>query len=112
MGARASTQGALYAIPHKGEWFPALILTQARFAANVEGMIYEAGDVDLAGVDAFEGDQYTRQPIAVDGWDGYGDTVADAYVWTADLPAGAEIIAGGNFAQWLGETGRKVYSGE
>ncbi len=111
LGAPASTQGALYAIPYGDEWFPALIPTQARYASNVEGMIYEAGEVDLAAIDAFEGDDYTRGPVEVDGWDGYGETEADAYLWTAALPDGAEPIASGNFAQWLEQTGRKPYSG-
>ena len=111
MGAPATTTGALYAIPAASGWFPALILTQARYSTVVHGMIHEAGDVDLAAVDAFEGADYTRQPVPVDGWDGYGDTRADAYVWTAGLPPGAEPIAGGNFAEWLRATGRPVYAG-
>ena len=101
MGAPATTQGALYAIPHGDEWFPALILTQARYSTIVHGMIHEASHVDMGPVDEFEGASYTRQPVSVDGWDGYGETEADAYVWTDDLPQGAELIASGNFAQWL-----------
>jgi Gamma-glutamyl cyclotransferase, AIG2-like len=111
MGASATTQGALYAIPYGDEWFPALILTQARYSTIVHGMIHEASHVDLGPVDEFEGDSYTRQAIPVDGWDGYGDTQADAYIWTEDLPEGAELIASGNFAEWLEATGRKAYSG-
>lgn len=111
MGASATTQGALYAIPYGDEWFPALILTQARYSTIVHGMIHEASHVDMGSVDEFEGDRYTRQAIPVDGWDGYGDTQADAYIWTDELPAGAELIASGNFAEWLEATGRKVYSG-
>ena len=111
MGAPATTTGALYAIPAASGWHPALIPTQARYSTVVHGMIHEAGDVDLAAVDAFEGPDYTRQPVPVDGWDGYGETRADAYVWTAELPPGAEPIAGGNFAEWLKQTGQPVYSG-
>lgn len=116
LGAPATTQGALYAIPaSEGQsetgWYPALIPTQARFATIVHGTIHDAGDVDLAAIDAFEGADYARTPVAVDGWDGYGETEADAYVWVADLPAGAEPIASGNFADWLNETGRKPWSG-
>ena len=111
MGAPATTQGALFAIPHGDEWFPALILTQARYSTIVHGMIHEAGHVDMGPVDEFEGDSYTRQPIPVDGWDGYGDTTADAYIWTDDLPDGAELIASGNFAEWLEAKGYKAYSG-
>lgn len=111
MGAPATTQGALYAIPHGDEWFPALILTQARYSTIVHGMIHEASHVDMGPVDEFEGKSYTRQPILVDGWDGYGDTKADAYIWTDDLPEGAEPIPDGNFAWWLEANGRKAYSG-
>jgi len=111
MGAPATAQGALYAIPYEGEWFPALILTQARYSTVIHGAIHEASHVDIAKVDAFEGDSYTRQKIPVDGWDGYGDTQADTYIWTDDLPEGAELIARGNFNEWLQETGRKSYSG-
>ena len=111
MGSPASTQGALYAVPDPQGWYPALVLTQARFASNVAGTIYDAGAVDLAAIDAFEGPQYSRQSIPVDGWDGYGETLADAYVWNGDLPEGAVPIAGGNFAEWLAETGCKAFSG-
>ncbi|MEO1219839.1 MAG: gamma-glutamylcyclotransferase family protein [Pseudomonadota bacterium] len=111
MGAPATTQGALYAIPHEGEWFPALIQTQARYSTIIHGAIHEASYVDIAKVDAFEGESYTRASIPVDGWDGYGETMADAYIWTDDLPEGVQVIASGNFAQWLHETGRTAYSG-
>ena len=111
LGAPATVQGALYAIPTDCGWHPALIPTQARFATIVHGSIHEASEVDIAAVDAFEGADYARQAISVDGWDGYGDTQADAYIWTAQLPEGAEPIASGNFAEWLKETGRPVYSG-
>lgn len=111
LGSPATTQGALYGIPADGGWYPGLIPTQARFATHVHGMIHEASAVDIAAVDAFEGADYTRMPISVDGWDGYGDTIADAYIWTAELPDGAQPIPGGNFAEWLKETGRTPYSG-
>lgn len=111
MGAPATTQGALYAIPHGDEWFPALILTQARYSTIVHGMIHEASHVDMGPVDEFQGASYTRKPIPVDGWDGYGDTTADAYIWTDDLPEGAVPITDGNFAWWLAVNGRKACSG-
>ena len=112
LGAEATTQGALYAIPHEGGWFPALIPTQARYATNVVGTIHEAGSIDIAAVDAFEGPSYTRQALEVDGWDGFGETEAEAYVWTDDLPEGAEPIPHGDFVLWLKETGRSAYSGD
>ena len=111
LGAPATTTGALYAIPDPAGWYPALILTQARFATSVHGTLHEASAVDIAAIDAFEGEDYARQSVAVDGWDGYGETRADAYVWTADLPDGAEPIPGGSFAEWLEQTGRRAYAG-
>ena len=111
LGAPATTTGALYAIPDRQGWYPALILTQARHATSVVGTLHAAGAVDLAAIDAFEGADYARQPVPVDGWDGYGETVAQAYVWTGALPEGAEAIAHGDFVRWLAETGRSAYSG-
>lgn len=111
MGAPATALGALYAIPHDDEWFPALVLTQARHSTVIHGAIHEASHVDMGPVDAFEGESYTRTSIPVDGWDGYGETQAHAYIWTDDLPERAELIASGNFSEWLQQTGRKPYSG-
>ncbi|MDJ0979531.1 MAG: gamma-glutamylcyclotransferase family protein [Erythrobacter sp.] len=112
LGLPATTTGALYAIPAGDQWYPALILTQARFSTIVHGTIHEAGSVDLAAIDAFEGADYTRQPIEVDGWDGYGDTLAQAYVWTAGLPENAVPIPHGDFVRWLEETGNTPLSQE
>ncbi|MEO0907012.1 MAG: gamma-glutamylcyclotransferase family protein [Pseudomonadota bacterium] len=111
LGAEATTQGALYAIPHKGGWRAALFPTQARFAANVVGTLHEAGEVDLAAIDAFANGAFAtgafvRQLVEVDGWSGAGD-MADTYIWSGDLPDGAEPIAHGDFARWLEETGRR-----
>lgn len=112
LGAPATTTGALYAMPDARGWYPALVLTQARFSTVIHGTLHEAGSVDLAAIDDFEGPEYTRQPVTVDGWDGYGDTQAHAYVWTADLPPGAEPIAHGDFVRWLEETGRMAFGQE
>ena len=112
LGAPATTQGALFAIPSEQGWYPALVPTQARFATHVHGTIYDAGGVDIDAIDAFEGADYARQAVPVDGWDGYANTQAQAYVWTGDLPEGAVPIAGGDFARWLSATGNTAYSGE
>ena len=109
LGAEATTQGALYAIPLKEGWRAALCPTQARFAANVVGTLHEAGEVDLAAIDAFATGAFVRQPVEVDGWSGAGD-MADTYVWTGDLPKGAEPIGHGDFARWLEDTGHSVYA--
>ncbi|AOL22193.1 putative conserved protein YtfP, gamma-glutamylcyclotransferase (GGCT)/AIG2-like family [Erythrobacter litoralis] len=111
MGSQASVQGALFAIPDAGGWYPALVLTRAGHAVNVVGSLHEAGDVDLAVIDAFEGPQYERMAVPVDGWEA-GGSEAFAYVWTGDLPDGAEPIPHGDFAAWLAETGRPVFAGQ
>ena len=107
LGARATTLGVLYAIPSGDTWYPALIPTQARYAVPVHGTIHEASAVDLAAIDAFEGGDYARQELAIDGWDGYGDTIAEVYVWISDLPTAAVPIPHGDFVQWLEETGNR-----
>jgi len=110
LGAPATVDGALFAIPDAGGWYPALVLTQARFATAIHGTLHDAGDVDIAAIDAFEGDGYARQTVEVDGWDGFGDTRAQAYIWTGELPDRAEPIAHGDFVRWLEETGRPAFS--
>ena len=110
LGAPATTMGMMYANPYLGSWYPALIPTQARYATVVHGTIHEAGAVDLKAIDEFEGEDYTRQALDIDGWDGFGETQAQGYVWTADIPADAELIAGGDFVEWLAQTGRKAFS--
>lgn len=109
LGAPATTPGALFAIPDPQGWYPALVLTQARFATHVTGTLHDADAVDLAAVDAFEGADYARQEIVVDGWEGGGST-GQAYVWTGKLPDNAERIAHGDFVRWLAETGRRAFA--
>ncbi len=112
LGAPATTHGALYAIPTPQGWYPALIPTQMRYGTIVHGTIHDASAVDMAAVDAFEGEDYLRQAIPVDGWSGYGDTEAQAYIWQGDLPDGAEPIPQGDFVEWLEVTGNAPYAGE
>ncbi len=111
-GFPATTTGALFAIPASDGWFPALIRAQGQITAIIHGAIHEASAVDIAAVDAFEGAEYTRMAIPVDGRQARGVAAAHAYVWTAPLPDSAEPIAHGNFAQWLEDTERKAWSGD
>jgi gamma-glutamylcyclotransferase (GGCT)/AIG2-like uncharacterized protein YtfP len=111
LGAEASVNGALFAIPDPGGWYPALVLTRAGHATNVVGTLHEAGEVDLAVLDAFEGPQYERMAVPVDGWEA-GGSEAQAYIWTGELPEGAEAIHHGDFVRWLAETGRLAFAGE
>ena len=110
LGSPATTTGALFAIPAGPHCFPALTPTHALYSSIVHGTIHEAGSVDFAAIDAFEGADYTRMAIDVDGWDGFGDTRAEAYIWTADLPTSALPIPHGDFVQWLEETGNTPLS--
>ncbi len=110
-GCPATTRGALYGIPASDGWFPALIRAQGQTTAIIHGAIHEASAVDIAAVDAFEGSEYTRMAIPVEGGQARGVATAHAYIWTASLPEGAEPIAHGNFAQWLKESGRDPWSG-
>jgi len=112
LGSPVTTDGVLYAIPDPRGWYPALLLTQARFSYAVHGMIHDASAIDMAAVDAFEGSNYARQSVPVDGWSGYSDTEAEAYVWTAELPQGAVMIPEGDFAAWLVSTGHTAYAGD
>ncbi len=111
IGAPATVEGALFAIRDPRGWYPALVLTQARYATAVHGTLHEASGVDIAAIDAFEGPDYARKAVAVDGWDGFGETQAQAYLWTGDLPEDAEPIPHGDFVRWLEETGHPAFAG-
>lgn len=102
-GRAARTYGALFAIPDPQGWYPALL------PGNdvVHGLLHDAGRVDLAAVDAFEGAEYRRGSVMVEV---AGQTVAaQAYLWQGVLPGGAQQIAHGDFARWLAETGRAPF---
>ena len=109
-GTPATTAGALYAIPSGSVWYPALTLAPQGNTTSVQGTLHEAGEVDIAAVDEFEGPDYTRKLVSIDGWQGLGDRLAEAYVWTADLPEDAVPIPHGDFVRWLKETGHKPLS--
>ncbi|WP_285712543.1 gamma-glutamylcyclotransferase family protein [Erythrobacter oryzae] len=99
-GRTATASGALFAIPDPQGWYPALVPGEG----TVIGAVRDASRIDMAAVDAFEGADYARRPISVLC---AGETImAEAYLWTAPLPARAPRIAHGDFARWLAETGR------
>ena len=112
----ARTSGALFAIPDPAGWFPALVAGDS----EVSGVLYRAGagfDAELlARMDAYEdfdpadpaGSLYPREGIVVRTEDG-AKVPAAAYLWNRALPEGAECVIGGNFAQWLAETGNPVF---
>ena len=102
-GFPARVRGLLYAIPSGSKWYPALLPVPTRDAVPVHGAVHEAGAVDLAAIDAFEGPDYARRALTIKGPD--GAMTAELYVWISPLPAGAGRIAHGDFARWLKETG-------
>jgi len=103
-GREATTTGAIFAIPDPAGWYPALVAGEG----TVIGALRECGAVDMAAVDAFEGPDYARRAVAVAL--GQETVTADAYLWTAPLPAGHVRIEHGDFARWLAETGRRPIS--
>ena len=108
-GRPATTRGALYALPDPLGWYPALIPGEGSGAGVILGRVHEAGGIDLDALDAFEGADYARRPVPVE-VDGASHW-AEAYVWAAPLPPGAQPIVQGDFRRWLGETGRAAYCG-
>ncbi|MEM6585823.1 MAG: gamma-glutamylcyclotransferase family protein [Pseudomonadota bacterium] len=107
-GLLATIQGRLYAIPSGSKWYPALLPMTTSDAVEVRGAVHEANAVDLAAVDAFEGPDYERRALTVQGPG--GETRAELYVWISDLPPSAVPIAHGDFARWLKETGNAPLS--
>lgn len=105
-GRAAICAGALYAIPDPQGWYPALIAGPG----IVQGMVYPASAaLDLAQLDAYEGADYRRQTMMVRA--GAAMIEAQAYVWAAPLPAGAQPIADGDFWGWLARKGFAAYGG-
>lgn len=97
-GRPAIAQGDLFAVVNPADAHPAMVPGEG----EVKGVLHEAGTVDLAGLDVFEGADYCRQQVSVSC---AGETVAaDAYVWVGST-AGLEPIADGDFARWLAESG-------
>ena len=115
----ATARGRLYAIADRRGWYPALMPG----SDEVFGVVYEAlpsfGDSDLARIDAYEGydpqqlaaSLYRRAAINLDmiGIDAarreQAPSAAMAYLYNRTLPADAPVIPGGNFEQWLRQTG-------
>lgn len=97
-GRPATTRGDLFAVADPEGAHPAMVPGDG----VVKGMLHEAGTVDLAGLDAFEGTDYARQTITatVSG----EDVAAEAYVWVAPV-AGLAPIPDGDFARWLAASG-------
>ncbi|HTM95473.1 MAG TPA: gamma-glutamylcyclotransferase family protein [Croceibacterium sp.] len=101
-GVPATARGRLYAVRNEAGAYPAMVAGEG----EVRGMLHEAGSVDLAALDVFEGTEYRRAEIEVD-----GGQVAQAYLWAGSTD-GLEPITHGEFALWLRENGLSAYSAE
>lgn len=113
-GTPASTAGDLYAVPDPLGWYPALV--QGR--GQVRGTLHEAGSIDLAALDRFEGVDphdpmaggYRREEVMVMA-DGGRRTLAHAYLWNRGITKELLPIAEGDFAAWLAGTGYRPFTG-
>jgi gamma-glutamylcyclotransferase (GGCT)/AIG2-like uncharacterized protein YtfP len=99
-GMPATARGNLYAVRNEAGAYPAMVSGDG----EVHGMLHEAGSVDLAALDVFEGEEYVRADITVD-----GGQVAQAYLWAGSID-GLELIEKGSFGGWLRESGLTAYS--
>ena len=99
-GVPATARGKLYAVRSDRGAYPAMVAGDG----EVHGMLHEAGDVDVAALDIFEGEEYRRVQIEV-----LGGQQPQAYLWAGDVE-GLEPIPHGNFARWLREKGLAAYS--
>jgi gamma-glutamylcyclotransferase (GGCT)/AIG2-like uncharacterized protein YtfP len=113
----AVATGRLFAIATRQGWYPALLADPA--GAAVHGIAYEAlpgfTDEDLALLDRYEAydrdrlaaSEYWREPIPVAC--GGCEHLAEAYVYRAALPRGAQPVPHGDFRRFLAETGAAAY---
>jgi len=104
----AQCRGRLLAIRDRHGWYPALIAAPGR----VSGTLYRAAAPLPAGLlrrlDRYEGDDYRRTGMTVHAA-GCGAVRAIVYRYARSRPAGAHAIVRGDFADWLGGTGRQAY---
>lgn len=114
-GLAATVGGRLFALPDPAGWYPAL-LPDPR-GPPVHGMVYrtmpEFAAADLAAIDAWEDcrpdgrGEYRREALPVTSA-GLG-LLAQAYLYNAPLPSGAEPIPGGDFGAFLAQRGLAAF---
>jgi len=112
-GLPAWVAGQLFAIPDPDGWYPALVPGEG----TVRGMVHDLApgfDAELlADLDAYEGlhedgsGEYRRQMIAVA--TAAGEVSAAAYVYNAELPAGARLLPEGDFSEFLARSGLPAF---
>jgi gamma-glutamylcyclotransferase (GGCT)/AIG2-like uncharacterized protein YtfP len=99
-GQAATAQGHLYAVRNEAGAYPAMVAGDG----TVHGMLHEAGSVDLDALDVFEGEEYVRADITID-----GGRTAQAYLWAGPVE-GLEPIEQGSFGGWLRANGLNAYA--
>jgi len=121
-GRPAVARGTLYAVQIPRGWYPVLLACDGASTGEagqpVRGMVHEAGSVDIAALDRFEGfdpadaraGEYRRAPISVTP-DGDPPLMAQAYLYNHAPAPAFERIPHGDFARWLRETGRQPFAG-
>lgn len=106
-GIAAVATGHLFAVQDPQGWYPAFVPDAE--GSFVCGQLFDADNLDMAGLDAFEdeGEAYDRRSVAVKPKDGRW-TTAQTYCWRGDT-RGLDPISHGSFARWLEQTGRQVF---
>ena len=111
-GQPATVPGRLYAIPDPRGAYPVMLPG----AGIVHGRLHEAGSVDLAGLDAFEGvdphdplaGEYRRVAVMARLADGR-EVAAQAYLWNREVTAALVPLPAGDFARWLAGSGHAPF---
>lgn len=110
----AAVRGTLYAIPDALGWFPALVAGDGAAHGKCYAARSTFTSADLARMDGYEdfdpanpaASLYVRQKLELS-----GGGVAQVYIWNRPIPAGAELIAGGDFRHWLASRGMPQFRG-
>ena len=119
-GRPATVSGKLFAAPDPRGHFPMMIAADA--GEQVHGMVLTPGPrfgtAELAEFDAFEGfkpgnpdgSDYLRRTLVATLSDGSA-VDADAYRWNRAVGGGSILIAHGDFARYLAESGARPLPG-
>ena len=111
-GQAATVRGMLYAVPDARGAYPVLLPGEGL----VYGQLHEAGSVDLAALDSFEGvdpcdpmaGEYRREALPATLADGRM-VEAQAYLWNRPVHDGLVRLAEGDFAHWLAGSGHAAF---
>ncbi|MFC4293626.1 gamma-glutamylcyclotransferase family protein [Novosphingobium tardum] len=115
-GQAARTGGTLYAIPHGGGWYPALVPGDGRISGYYYPVVRPIDASDLPRMDAYEAfdpadeaaSEYLRRSVVVTLPDG-ATVDADAYLYARALPPGSRVIPDGDFRAFLRDNGLSAF---